>query len=130
LARFTLVAATTRLGLLTNPLRDRFGIPTRLEFYTVVELALIVSRGARLLGLPMSKDGAVEIARRALGTPRLAGRLLRRVRVFATVAGAEIVARQVADTARSRLAVASPGLDSLERRYLNMIARNFGGGPV
>ncbi|MBI1622341.1 Holliday junction branch migration DNA helicase RuvB [Aquamicrobium zhengzhouense] len=130
LARFTLVAATTRVGLLTNPLRDRFGIPTRLEFYTVEELEQIVSRGARLLGLPMSKDGAVEVARRARGTPRIAGRLLRRVRDFATVAGAEIVDRKVADAALTRLEVDSLGLDSLDRRYLGMIARNFGGGPV
>ncbi|TWG60529.1 Holliday junction branch migration DNA helicase RuvB [Aminobacter sp. J44] len=130
LARFTLVAATTRLGLLTNPLRDRFGIPTRLEFYTVEELEQIVSRGARILGLPMSKDGAIEVARRARGTPRIAGRLLRRVRDFATVAGAEIVDRKVADAALTRLEVDALGLDSLDRRYLGMIARNFGGGPV
>ena len=130
LAKFTLVAATTRLGLLTNPLRDRFGIPTRLEFYTVDELELIVRRGARILGLPMSDDGAVEIARRARGTPRIAGRLLRRVRDFAEVAGAEIVNRKVADAALSRLEVDGLGLDSLDRRYLGMIARNFGGGPV
>jgi Holliday junction DNA helicase RuvB len=130
LAKFTLVAATTRLGLLTNPLRDRFGIPTRLDFYTVEELELIVRRGARILSLPMSDDGAVEIARRARGTPRIAGRLLRRVRDFATVAGAEIVNRKVADAALSRLEVDDLGLDSLDRRYLGMIARNFGGGPV
>ncbi|TWH28597.1 MULTISPECIES: Holliday junction branch migration DNA helicase RuvB [unclassified Aminobacter] len=130
LARFTLVAATTRLGLLTNPLRDRFGIPTRLEFYTVEELEQIVSRGARILGLPMSKDGAIEVARRARGTPRIAGRLLRRVRDFATVAGAEIVDRKMADAALTRLEVDALGLDSLDRRYLGMIARNFGGGPV
>jgi len=130
LARFTLVAATTRLGLLTNPLRDRFGIPTRLEFYTVEELEQIVSRGARILGLPMSKDGAIEVARRARGTPRIAGRLLRRVRDFATVAGAEIVDRKVADAALTRLEVDALGLDSLDRRYLGMIACNFGGGPV
>jgi Holliday junction DNA helicase RuvB len=130
LARFTLVAATTRLGLITNPLRDRFGIPTRLDFYTVEELDLIVRRGARILSLPMSDDGAIEIARRARGTPRIAGRLLRRVRDFASVAGAEIVDRKVADAALSRLEVDSLGLDSLDRRYLNMIARNFGGGPV
>ncbi|TYR34571.1 Holliday junction branch migration DNA helicase RuvB [Mesorhizobium microcysteis] len=130
LARFTLVAATTRLGLITNPLRDRFGIPTRLDFYTVDELELIVRRGARILSLPMSDDGAIEIARRARGTPRIAGRLLRRVRDFASVASAEIVDRKVADAALSRLEVDSLGLDSLDRRYLNMIARNFGGGPV
>ncbi|MHB2267627.1 Holliday junction branch migration DNA helicase RuvB [Aliihoeflea sp. PC F10.4] len=130
LARFTLVAATTRLGLLTNPLRDRFGIPTRLDFYTVEELEKIVSRGARILSLPMSEDGAVEIARRARGTPRIAGRLLRRVRDFASVAGAETVDRKVADAALTRLEVDALGLDSLDRRYLNMIASNFGGGPV
>jgi len=130
LSRFTLVAATTRLGLLTNPLRDRFGIPVRLDFYTVAELETIVRRGARLLSLPMDDEGAVEIARRARGTPRIAGRLLRRVRDFASVAGAEIVDRKTADAALSRLEVDTLGLDSLDRRYLNMIARNFGGGPV
>ncbi|MFC5385633.1 Holliday junction branch migration DNA helicase RuvB [Aquamicrobium segne] len=130
LARFTLVAATTRLGLLTNPLRDRFGIPVRLNFYTVDELELIVRRGARLLGLPMNDDGAVEIARRARGTPRIAGRLLRRVRDFATVAGEETVNRKVADEALLRLEVDGQGLDALDRRYLLMIAQNFGGGPV
>lgn len=130
LAKFTLVAATTRLGLLTNPLRDRFGIPVRLNFYTVEELELIVRRGARILGLPMSDDGAVEIARRSRGTPRIAGRLLRRVRDFATVAGAEIVNRKIADEALSRLEVDALGLDQLDRRYLSMIAMNFGGGPV
>jgi Holliday junction resolvasome RuvABC ATP-dependent DNA helicase subunit len=130
LAKFTLVAATTRLGLITNPLRDRFGIPVRLNFYTVEELELIVRRGARILGLPMSDDGALEIARRARGTPRIAGRLLRRVRDFATVAGAGEVTRRIADEALTRLEVDSLGLDALDRRYLNMIARNFGGGPV
>ncbi|MCO6388168.1 Holliday junction branch migration DNA helicase RuvB [Aliihoeflea sp. 40Bstr573] len=130
LARFTLVAATTRLGLLTNPLRDRFGIPVRLDFYTVEELEKIVSRGARILSLPMSEEGAVEIARRARGTPRIAGRLLRRVRDFASVAGAEIVDRKVADAALTRLEVDALGLDNLDRRYLSMIATNFGGGPV
>lgn len=130
LARFTLVAATTRLGLLTNPLRDRFGIPVRLNFYTVDELETIVRRGARILSLPMSDDGAVEIARRARGTPRIAGRLLRRVRDFATVAGAETVNRKIADEALLRLEVDGLGLDALDRRYLFMIASNFGGGPV
>jgi len=130
LAKFTLVAATTRLGLLTNPLRDRFGIPVRLNFYTVEELELIVRRGARILGLPMDDDGAVEIARRSRGTPRIAGRLLRRVRDFATVAGAAIVDRKIADEALSRLEVDALGLDQLDRRYLSMIAMNFGGGPV
>ncbi|HEV2506389.1 MAG TPA: Holliday junction branch migration DNA helicase RuvB [Mesorhizobium sp.] len=130
LARFTLVAATTRLGLITNPLRDRFGIPVRLNFYTVEELELIVRRGARILSMPIADDGAVEIARRARGTPRIAGRLLRRVRDFASVAGAEIVSRKVADEALSRLEVDALGLDQLDRRYLSMIAMNFGGGPV
>jgi Holliday junction DNA helicase RuvB len=130
LARFTLVAATTRLGLITNPLRDRFGIPVRLNFYTVEELELIVRRGARILGMPLADDGAVEIARRARGTPRIAGRLLRRVRDFASVAGAEHVDRKIADEALLRLEVDSLGLDQLDRRYLTMIAHNFGGGPV
>ena len=130
LARFTLVAATTRLGLITNPLRDRFGIPVRLNFYTVEELELIVRRGARILGLPLSDDGATEIARRARGTPRIAGRLLRRVRDFATVAGAETVTRKVADEALLRLEVDALGFDNLDRRYLTMILQNFGGGPV
>ncbi|MBO6639806.1 MAG: Holliday junction branch migration DNA helicase RuvB [Roseitalea sp.] len=130
LAKFTLVAATTRLGLLTTPLRDRFGIPVRLNFYTAEELETIVTRGARIMGLPMSGDGAREIATRARGTPRIAGRLLRRVRDFADVAGATEVDRTVADEALSRLEVDTIGLDELDRRYLNQIARNFGGGPV
>jgi Holliday junction DNA helicase RuvB len=130
LAKFTLVAATTRLGLLTTPLRDRFGIPVRLNFYTVEELELIVRRGARLMGLPITEDGAREIARRARGTPRIAGRLLRRVRDFAEVARAESVTREVADEALTRLLVDNLGLDQLDKRYLNMIAVNFGGGPV
>jgi holliday junction DNA helicase RuvB len=130
LSKFTLVAATTRLGLLTNPLRDRFGIPVRLNFYTVEELESIVSRGARLMGLPMSPDGAREIARRARGTPRIAGRLLRRVRDFAEVAKAVTVDRDVADKALTRLDVDHMGFDQLDRRYLTMIATNFGGGPV
>ncbi|MCO6048186.1 Holliday junction branch migration DNA helicase RuvB [Mesorhizobium sp. RP14(2022)] len=130
LAKFTLVAATTRLGLLTNPLRDRFGIPVRLNFYTVPELELIVRRGARILGMPLADDGALEIARRARGTPRIAGRLLRRVRDFAAVAEVESVDRKIADAALSRLDVDRLGLDGLDRRYLTMIAGNFGGGPV
>ncbi len=130
LAKFTLVAATTRLGLLTTPLRDRFGIPVRLNFYTVDELEYIVRRGARLMQLNISDDGAREIARRARGTPRIAGRLLRRVRDFALVAKAEIVDAKIADEALIRLEVDNIGLDQLDRRYLNMIARNFGGGPV
>jgi Holliday junction DNA helicase RuvB len=130
LARFTLVAATTRLGLLTTPLRDRFGIPVRLEFYSVEELELIVRRGARLLDLAMDDEGALEIARRSRGTPRIASRLLRRVRDFAEVEGAGRVTRKIADRALSRLEVDAFGLDQLDRRYLGTIARNFGGGPV
>ena len=130
LAKFTLVGATTRAGLLTTPLRDRFGIPVRLNFYTVEELQSIVSRGARVLGVNMSADGANEIARRARGTPRIAGRLLRRVRDFAIVDGDPIVNRAVADKALKLLDVDQIGLDQMDRRYLDMIALNFGGGPV
>ncbi|WP_150522620.1 Holliday junction branch migration DNA helicase RuvB [Roseibium sediminis] len=130
LAKFTLVAATTRLGLLTTPLRDRFGIPVRLEFYTIPELEHIVKRGARIIGVGMADDGAHEIAKRSRGTPRIAGRLLRRVRDFAVVAGNDRVDRALADRALSQLEVDGAGLDSLDRRYLNQIARNFGGGPV
>ncbi len=127
---FTLVGATTRTGLLTTPLRDRFGIISRLEFYTVEELERIVLRGARLLSLPMRQDGAREIARRARGTPRVATRLLRRVRDFATVEGRGEVDAPVADLALRQLEVDDLGLDSLDRRYLRIIANNYGGGPV
>jgi Holliday junction DNA helicase RuvB len=130
LARFTLVGATTRAGLLTNPLRDRFGIPVRLNFYTHDELELIVSRGARVLGAPMSKDGALEIARRSRGTPRIAGRLLRRVRDFAAVANVKVINAEIADKALRQLEVDGEGLDALDHRYLECIARNYGGGPV
>ena len=130
LAKFTLVAATTRLGLLTTPLRDRFGIPVRLNFYTVEELEHIVRRGARNMGIGMTDDGALEVARRARGTPRIAGRLLRRVRDFAIVDGKDSIDRQTADSALLRLEVDALGLDQLDRRYLAMIAHNFGGGPV
>ena len=130
LAKFTLVGATTRAGLLTNPLRDRFGIPIRLEFYTVEELELIVRRGARVLGLGMSPDGANEIARRSRGTPRIAGRLLRRVRDFAIVEGVETVTRELADKSLRLLDVDAIGLDLMDRKYLTMIAQSFGGGPV
>ena len=130
LARFTLVGATTRAGLLTTPLRDRFGIPVRLNFYTVEELELIVRRGARVLGVGMSEDGAREIARRSRGTPRIAGRLLRRVRDFAIVEGAEKITRELADRTLTLLEVDSIGLDVMDRRYLDMVAVNFGGGPV
>ncbi len=130
LAKFTLVAATTRLGLLTTPLRDRFGIPVRLNFYTVEELEYIVRRGARIMQMGISPDGALEVARRSRGTPRIAGRLLRRVRDFALVAGVDVIDRKIADEALSRLEVDNRGFDQLDRRYLDMIARNFGGGPV
>jgi Holliday junction DNA helicase RuvB len=130
LARFTLVGATTRAGLLTNPLRDRFGIPIRLNFYTEAELEQIVTRGARVLGIGMTPDGANEIARRARGTPRIAGRLLRRVRDFAVVDGAATIDRVVADRALRMLDVDAIGLDQMDRRYLDTIAISFGGGPV
>ena len=130
LAKFTLVGATTRAGLLTTPLRDRFGIPIRLNFYTVDELDLIVRRGARVLGVPMTDDGANEIAKRARGTPRIAGRLLRRVRDFAIVDGVEAVTRAVADKALGMLDVEAIGLDVMDQRYLNQVAVSFGGGPV
>ncbi|WP_321364485.1 Holliday junction branch migration DNA helicase RuvB [uncultured Celeribacter sp.] len=127
---FTLVGATTRLGLLTTPLRDRFGIPTRLQFYTTEELHEIVTRGARLLGVPAEPDGAHEIAKRARGTPRIAGRLLRRVVDFAVVEGDGRITKTLADGALTRLGVDLLGLDGADRRYLGMIAENYGGGPV
>lgn len=130
LARFTLVGATTRQGLLTTPLRDRFGIPIRLQFYTTAELELIVRRGARVLGIGISNDGANEIAKRARGTPRIAGRLLRRVRDFAVVDGAAEIGRVLADKALSLLDVDGIGLDMMDRRYLETIAVSFSGGPV
>ena len=127
---FTLVAATTRAGLITTPLRDRFGIPLRLNFYEPDELEAIVRRGAGLLGLDLALDGAAEIARRARGTPRVAGRLLRRVRDFAAVAGGGRVDRAAADVALNRLEVDALGLDAMDRRYLRCIAEVYGGGPV
>src|SRR2546430_205360 len=130
LAKFTLIGATTRAGLITNPLRDRFGIPVRLNFYSVDELEAIVNRGARVLGIGMTADGANEIARRARGTPRIAGRLLRRVRDFALVAGATAIDRAGADRALIELEVDAAGLDAMDRRYLTTIAENYGGGPV
>src|SRR4030088_2597990 len=130
LAKFTLVGATTRAGLLTNPLRDRFGIPVRLNFYSESELEEIVNRGARVLGIGMTADGANEIARRARGTPRIAGRLLRGARDFARLAGANPVARPAADRALLELEVDAAGLDAMDRRYLVNIAENYGGGPV
>jgi Holliday junction DNA helicase RuvB len=130
LAKFTLVGATTRAGLLTNPLRDRFGIPVRLNFYTEAELEQIVNRGARVLGIGMTEDGANEIARRSRGTPRIAGRLLRRVRDFAHVEKAAKIDRKLADKALIELEVDAAGLDAMDRRYLTTIAMNYGGGPV
>ena len=130
LAKFTLVGATTRAGLLTTPLRDRFGIPIRLNFYTIAELEFIVRRGARVMGIAITGDGAHEIARRARGTPRIAGRLLRRVRDFALVGGGGAIDRPIADKALIALEVDSIGLDVLDRRYLTAVALNYGGGPV
>src|SRR5437870_3143750 len=130
LAKFTLVGATTRAGLLTNPLRDRFGIPVRLNFYTEAELELIVNRGARVLGIGITPDGANEIARRSRGTPRIAGRLLRRVRDFALVGKAAAIDRDGADRALLALEVDATGLDAMDRRYLTTVAVNYGGGPV
>jgi holliday junction DNA helicase RuvB len=130
LARFTLIGATTRTGLLTTPLRDRFGIPVRLDFYSDDELLSIVRRGARVLGIEMSEDGAREVARRSRGTPRIAGRLVRRLRDFAAVAGAPLIDRDLADRALLKLEVDSRGLDAMDHRYLRAIAINFGGGPV
>ncbi len=127
---FTLVGATTRLGLLTTPLRDRFGIPTRLNFYTEDELNTIVSRNAVKLGVEAAPEGAREIARRSRGTPRIAGRLLRRVVDFAVVEGNGVVTRELADGALTRLGVDGLGLDAADRRYLRLIAENYAGGPV
>jgi len=130
LAPFTLVGATTRSGLITTPLRDRFGIPVRLNFYTAEELLSIVERGARVFGFALTTDGAREIAGRARGTPRIAGRLLKRVRDFASVAGHQVVDAKIADAALTRLEVDQRGLDAFDRRYLKLIAESFGGGPV
>ena len=130
LSPFTLVGATTRAGLLATPLRDRFGIPLRLVFYTPAELTLIVSRGAEKLGFSLTQDGAAEIARRSRGTPRIAGRLLRRVRDIAHVAGTLTVDRVAADAALTRLEVDALGLDAADRRYLRRIAEHHAGGPV
>jgi Holliday junction DNA helicase RuvB len=127
---FTLVGATTRAGLLTTPLRERFGIPIRLHFYEVDELELIVSRGAKLLKLNLTADGAHEIAKRSRGTPRVAVRLLRRVRDFAEVAGADRIDKIKADAALNRLNVDHKGLDAMDRRYLMCVAKDFNGGPV
>lgn len=130
LAKFTLVGATTRTGLLTTPLRDRFGIPVRLDFYNEEELLEIVRRGARVMQMAIAEEGAREIARRARGTPRIAGRLLRRVRDFAAVARADMIDAALADRALTALDVDARGLDALDHRYLSCIAVNFAGGPV
>ena len=130
LPRFTLIGATTRSGLLAKPLLDRFGIPVRLNFYDPKDLQRIVMRGAQKLNAPMSEDGALEIARRARGTPRVAGRLLRRVRDVATVEGASLIDKSVAGKALARLEIDHRGLDPLDRNYLRLIAEHFGGGPV
>jgi len=127
---FTLIGATTRSGLITTPLRERFGIPLRLLFYDAEELQQIVARGARVLGLEIAADGAREIARRARGTPRVAGRLLRRVRDFAAVDKVAAVDAAAADAALRRLEVDERGLDAMDRRYLSVIAENYEGGPV
>ncbi len=127
---FTLVAATTRAGLLATPLRDRFGIPLRLEFYTPKELQSVLQHGARKMGLALSDDGAAEIAARARGTPRVAGRLLRRVRDFAEAEGAAVIDRACAARSLARLEVDEAGLDSLDRRYLRALIETYGGGPV
>ena len=127
---FTLIGATTRAGLLTSPLRDRFGIVQRLEFYSREELCLIVQRSARILGIACDFDGADEIARRARGTPRIANRLLRRVRDYAQVKGTGVITRQIAELAMEMLKVDAEGFDALDRRMLSMIIENFEGGPV
>ncbi len=130
LAPFTLVGATTRSGLLTNPLRDRFGIPLRLEFYNARELSHIVARAARLLNMDLSDDAAIEIARRARGTPRIAGRLTRRVRDFFHASSLKQVSRELVDEALTRLDVDASGLDMMDHKYLSCIMDNYGGGPV
>jgi len=127
---FTLIGATTRSGLVATPLRERFGIPLRLVFYTAEELGRVVRRAAGILDFAVTEDGAAEIARRSRGTPRVAGRLLRRVRDFAAVAGAEAVDAGLADSALRRLEVDVAGLDAMDRRYLRCLAENYGGGPV
>ena len=127
---FTLVGATTRAGLLTTPLRDRFGIQMRMQFYTPEELSVILQAQARKLHMTMADDGAFEIARRARGTPRIAGRLLRRVRDIALVEGADIITAKIADGALLRLDVDATGLDQMDRRYLSSLADHYGGGPV
>ena len=130
LPRFTLIGATTRAGQLSAPLRDRFGVTLRLELYTPEELALIVSRSAGILGVPIEAEGAMEIARRSRGTPRIANRMLRRVRDFAQVRAGGVITREVADQALSALEVDYLGLDAVDRRMLTSIIEHYGGGPV
>ncbi|WP_230656697.1 Holliday junction branch migration DNA helicase RuvB [Psychrobacter sp. I-STPA10] len=130
LPKFTLVAATTRAGLLTSPLRDRFGIVQRLEFYNIEDLTTIVTRSARLMNIDMTPEGALEVARRARGTPRIANRLLRRVRDYAEVKGDGRVTGDIADSALDMLAVDRRGLDHLDRRYIEMVHARFNGGPA
>ena len=130
LAPFTLVAATTRAGLLATPLRDRFGIPVRLDFYTPAELERMLAQVGRKMGLPLGADGAAEIAGRARGTPRVAGRLLRRVRDFAAAESAEVIDRACAARGLARLEVDGAGLDAMDRRYLRALIDNYGGGPA
>jgi Holliday junction DNA helicase RuvB len=130
LAPFTLVAATTRAGLLATPLRDRFGIPIRLEFYTHAELTKVLAHASGRMGLALAPDGAAEIATRARGTPRVAGRLLRRVRDFAAADGVEVIGKAAAAQALARLDVDPAGLDALDRRYLRALIENYGGGPA
>jgi holliday junction DNA helicase RuvB len=130
LPRFTLVGATTRLGLLTTPLRDRFGIPLRMNFYTPEELSSIIMRAAKIMKANITKDGALEIAKRSRGTPRVANRLLRRVRDFATVQSHHTIDAKIADASLSKLDVDNMGLDTMDRRYMSCIVENYGGGPV
>jgi Holliday junction DNA helicase RuvB len=130
LPRFTLIGATTRAGQLSSPLRDRFGVMLRLELYTHEELARIVTRSADILGIPIRPEGAMEIARRSRGTPRIANRILKRVRDFAQVKGSGKVDRMMADVALSALEIDGLGLDRTDRRMLESIIRNFRGGPV
>jgi Holliday junction DNA helicase RuvB len=130
LAKFTLVGATTRAGLLTNPLRDRFGIPIRLEFYTPAELQKVLTQAAAKLGLALHPEGAAEIAARSRGTPRVAGRLMRRVRDFAASDGVDLIDRKAAASALARLDVDEMGLDALDRRYLRALIENYAGGPA
>ena len=127
---FTLIGATTKAGMLTGPLRDRFGVIERLEFYTVEELQQIVTRSAEILAMPIEEEGALEIARRSRGTPRIANRLLRRVRDFAQVKGDGLITKEIADLALTQLEIDSEGLDKIDHRVLMAIIRNFNGGPV